>query len=113
MDFNKERFLNFGRYDLIINKSFYRTMALICIFGSTGIAFVAFFGRWLMANAFNSIDIYGTVRTIPSLELKTTVSIYNRSDNVFVLSRSNLTIDTSSSRGITIIITGIIFYIII
>jgi hypothetical protein len=32
-------------------------MALICIFGSTGIAFVAFFGRWLMANAFNSIDI--------------------------------------------------------
>lgn len=57
MDFNKERFLNFGRYDLIINKSFYRTMALICIFGSTGIAFVAFFGRWLMANAFNSIDI--------------------------------------------------------
>lgn len=57
MDFNKERFLNFGRYDLIINKSFYRTMALICIFGSTGISFVAFFGRWLMANAFNSIDI--------------------------------------------------------
>lgn len=57
MDFNKERFLNFGRYDLIINKSFYRTMALICIFGSTGIAFVAFFGRWLMANAFNSIGI--------------------------------------------------------
>ena len=57
MDFNKDRFLNFGRYDLIINKSFYRTMALICIFGSTGIAFVAFFGRWLMANAFNSIDI--------------------------------------------------------
>ncbi len=57
MDFNKERFLNFGRYDLIINKSFYRTMALICIFGSTGIAFVAFFGRWLMANAFNSLDI--------------------------------------------------------
>ena len=57
MDFNKERFLNFGRYDLIINKSFYRTMALICIFGSTGIAFVAFFGRWLMANAFNRIDI--------------------------------------------------------
>lgn len=57
MDFNKERFLNFGRYDLIINKSFYRTMALICIFGSTGIAFVAFFGRWLMANAFHRIDI--------------------------------------------------------
>ena len=56
MDFNKDRFLNFGRYDLIINKSFYRTMALICIFGSTGFTFVAFFGRWLLANGFERLS---------------------------------------------------------
>lgn len=48
MDFNIDRFITFGRYDLIINKAFYRTMALITIFGATGLATIGFFIRWLI-----------------------------------------------------------------
>lgn len=48
MDFNKDRFLAFGQYDLTINKAFYRTMTLITVFVTTGLTFVAFLVRWLM-----------------------------------------------------------------
>lgn len=51
MDFNKDRFISFGRYDLIINKAFYRTMALVTIFCSTGLAIIGFFLRWIMYKA--------------------------------------------------------------
>lgn len=52
MDFNKDRFLNFGRYDLIINKSFYRTLALVTIFGAIGISALGFVLRYILYVSF-------------------------------------------------------------
>lgn len=40
------RLINFGKYDFNINKSFYRNISLVTIFGATGIALIGFFGRW-------------------------------------------------------------------
>ncbi len=48
MDFNKERFLNFGKFDFTINKSFYYTMSLTTIFGAVGISTVCFMFSWLI-----------------------------------------------------------------
>lgn len=42
---NTTRFLNFGKYDFTINKSFYRNITLTTIFGSVGLAITGFFGR--------------------------------------------------------------------
>lgn len=42
MDFNKERFLNFGKFDFTINKAFYYTMSLATIFGAVGITIICF-----------------------------------------------------------------------
>ena len=56
LDFNKKRFVNFGRYDLIINKSFYITMALFTSFGALGITLVAFVSRWLIFRNSSSGD---------------------------------------------------------
>lgn len=49
-NFNMSRFFNFGKYDFTINKSFYRNMVLTTVFGSVGIAIIAFFARWQLAN---------------------------------------------------------------
>ncbi|MCH5175932.1 MAG: hypothetical protein J1F40_08600 [Prevotellaceae bacterium] len=46
MDFNKERFVNFAKYDLAINKSFYRNLSLATIVGTFGIALFGFMIRW-------------------------------------------------------------------
>jgi len=56
MDFNIDRFNTFGRYDLIINKAFYRTMALITIFGATGLATIGFFLRWIIFKTQDGTD---------------------------------------------------------
>ncbi|MCR5312248.1 MAG: hypothetical protein K6E54_01120 [Bacteroidaceae bacterium] len=48
MDFNKNRFQNFGLYDLTINKAFYETLCLITFFGTLAITLVCFAGRWMM-----------------------------------------------------------------
>lgn len=37
MDFNKERFCNFARYDLIINSRFYRNLSLVPLIGAVSI----------------------------------------------------------------------------
>jgi len=44
--FSISRFTNFSKYDIIINKAFYRNMGLTTIFGSLGIATIGFLGRW-------------------------------------------------------------------
>lgn len=46
MDFNKERFVNFAKYDLAINKNFYRNLSLATIVGTFGIALFGFMIRW-------------------------------------------------------------------
>lgn len=46
--FSKSRFLNFGRYDYIINKTFYRNISLMTISGCLGIAIIGFLIRWSM-----------------------------------------------------------------
>lgn len=48
MTFNKERFVNFAKYDLTINKTFFRNMALVTLIGAIGISVAMFFGRYSM-----------------------------------------------------------------
>lgn len=45
MNFNKERFANFAKYDLTINKSFYRNLVLVTIAGTVCVALIGFFAR--------------------------------------------------------------------
>lgn len=64
MDFNKDRFLNFGRYDLTINNAFYRTMLLITLFGATGITAIGFTARWFIYKCtYDSIEQCVAART--------------------------------------------------
>ena len=51
MNFNKERFANFATYDLTINKSFYRNMALVTIAGAVCIALLGFITRYAIYNS--------------------------------------------------------------
>ncbi len=46
MAFDKDRFVNFAKYDLTINKVFFRNMALVTMIGAIGIAVAMFFGRY-------------------------------------------------------------------
>ena len=46
MNFNKERFANFASYDLTINKSFYRNMAIVTVAGALCIALLGFIARY-------------------------------------------------------------------
>lgn len=46
MAFDKDRFVNFAKYDLTINKTFFRNMALVTVIGAIGIAVAMFFGRY-------------------------------------------------------------------
>ena len=46
MNFNKERFANFATYDLTINKSFYRNMAIVTAAGALCIALLGFIARY-------------------------------------------------------------------
>jgi len=46
MNFNKERFANFATYDLTINKSFYRNMAIVTVAGALCIALLGFIARY-------------------------------------------------------------------
>lgn len=48
MTFNKERFVNFAKYDLTINKTFFRNMALVTVIGAIGISVAMFFSRYSM-----------------------------------------------------------------
>ena len=48
MNFNKERFANFAKYDLAINQVFYRNLSLVTLVGTVGIAMVGFMGRYTM-----------------------------------------------------------------
>ena len=46
MSFNKTRFANFAKYDLAINKAFFRNMALVTLVGIIGIAMLGFITRY-------------------------------------------------------------------
>lgn len=46
MNFNKERFANFAKYDLTINKAFYRNIALVTIAGAISVALIGFMARY-------------------------------------------------------------------
>ena len=46
MTFNKDRFANFAKYDLTINKTFFRNMALVTLAGTIGIAMLGFIARY-------------------------------------------------------------------
>lgn len=46
MAFDKDRFVNFAKYDLTINKTFFRNIALVTVIGAIGIAVAMFFGRY-------------------------------------------------------------------
>jgi hypothetical protein len=46
MNFDKNRFANFAKYDLTINKAFFRNMALVTIAGTIGIAMLGFITRY-------------------------------------------------------------------
>ena len=48
MDFNKERFIHFAQYDLVINKTFYRNFALFTSISLIGGTVLAFMGRYLL-----------------------------------------------------------------
>lgn len=48
MNFNKDRFANFAKYDLTINKSFYRNMGLVTIAGAVCLALIGFISRYTM-----------------------------------------------------------------
>ena len=48
MDFNKERFIHFAQYDLVINKTFYRNFALFISISLIGGTVLAFMGRYLL-----------------------------------------------------------------
>lgn len=54
---NTSRFLNFGKYDYTINKSFYRNITLTTIFGSVGIALTGFLGRYLEFSSAKTMGI--------------------------------------------------------
>lgn len=44
--FDTTRFMNYGRYDCAINKTYYRNMSLVAILVIVGLALVGFLGRW-------------------------------------------------------------------
>lgn len=48
MNINKERFANFAKYDLTINKAFYRNMAIVTIAGAACIALLGFIARYTL-----------------------------------------------------------------
>ena len=58
MNFNKERFANFAKYDLTINKTFFRNMVLVTIAGAVGIAMLGFMLRYNIykENTTNSLE---------------------------------------------------------
>lgn len=46
MNFDKNRFANFAKYDLTINKAFFRNLAFVTIAGAVGIAMLGFMTRY-------------------------------------------------------------------
>ena len=50
-NFNTTRFINFGKYDLAINKKFYRNTSLLTVLLALGIATLGFFIRWGIAKS--------------------------------------------------------------
>lgn len=75
---NTTRFLNFGKYDLNINKSFYRNLALTSIFGATGIVAIGFLARWTSYTSFvNEQKELGITDPEAILEMAKTFSFTN------------------------------------
>ena len=60
MNFMKERFANFATYDLTINKSFYRNMALVTIAGAVCIALVGFIARYTLYSSIVNDSMSGS-----------------------------------------------------
>ena len=77
MEFN--RFMQYAKYDLTINKAFYRNMSIVAVSIITGIAILGFLVRWTMiknfgvgvdhdGNAFSYYGIGGTVIFITGID---------------------------------------------
>ena len=56
--FNTTRFSNYAKFDLTINKNFYRNMALVLIATIVGVAIISFFMRWLTYQISAPASIY-------------------------------------------------------
>ena len=54
--FDNRRFMQYARYDLTLNQSFYRNMALVTAALSVGIAVLGFLGRWRASVSFLGND---------------------------------------------------------
>lgn len=52
-NFNMTRFVNFMKWDLTINKTFYRNFVIVTIAGIVAIAFLSFWVSWLSYGTFN------------------------------------------------------------
>ncbi len=52
-NFNMTRFVNFMKWDLTINKTFYRNFVIVTIAGIVAITFLSFWVTWLSYGAFN------------------------------------------------------------
>ena len=60
MEFN--RFMQYAKYDLTINKAFYRNMSIVAVSIITGIAILGFLVRWTMVKNFGiGVDHDGSV----------------------------------------------------
>lgn len=61
-NFNKQRFLQVAKWDLTINRSFYRNLSIVTLAGVVAICIFAFFIRWMVEDDTNVEDmVYGTV----------------------------------------------------
>ena len=56
--FNTTRFSNYAKFDLTINKNFYRNLALVMLATIVGVAVISFFMRWLMYQTFAPESFY-------------------------------------------------------
>lgn len=52
-NFNKQRFLQVAKWDLTINRSFYRNLSIITLAGVVAISIFAFFIRWMVEDDVN------------------------------------------------------------
>lgn len=61
MNFNQNRFANFAKYDLAINKTFYRSLAFVTLAGAVSIALLCFISRYSLYNTMVSDHPYMTI----------------------------------------------------
>lgn len=55
MNFDSTRFTNFAKYDIAINKTFYKSLSIVTFIGMLSIAFLGFTGRYSMWKSMETI----------------------------------------------------------